>query len=180
MSGKEIDWQRIREILVFGKDQQSLEKRNQIWRGIDVNGNGYLSLAEIDKGLRDILRLDEIFDCKPAIMRAFMAAKNAVKTKSSHGPDYVERAEFRLLLLYLQQYFEYYQAFSKVDKNNDRKIEINEFLQAVPLMEKWMGKIGNPSAEFSKIDANGGGVILFDEFCQWAISRNLDMEDDCN
>ena len=38
---------------------------------MDVNGNGYLSLAEVDKGLRDVLALDEVFDCKPAIMRAF-------------------------------------------------------------------------------------------------------------
>ena len=38
---------------------------------MDVNGNGYLSLAEVDKGLRDALSLDELFDCKPAIMKAF-------------------------------------------------------------------------------------------------------------
>jgi len=38
---------------------------------MDMNGNGYISLAEIDKGLRDILRVDHIFDCKPAIMRAY-------------------------------------------------------------------------------------------------------------
>ena len=34
----------------------------------DPNGNGYLSLAEVDKGIRDILRIDEMFDAKPAIM----------------------------------------------------------------------------------------------------------------
>ena len=79
---------------------------------MDVNGNGYLSLAEIDKGLRDVLRLDSIFSCKRAIMRAFQAAKNAAKTKSKHGADYVERIEFRLLLQYLRQYFEYYQGIN--------------------------------------------------------------------
>ncbi len=35
------------------------------------NGNGYLSLAEVDKGLRDVLNCEELFDAKPAIMRAF-------------------------------------------------------------------------------------------------------------
>ncbi len=29
-----------------------------------------------------------------------------------------------------------------------------------------------------EIDHNGGGVVLFDEFCQWAIQKNLDLEDD--
>ena len=36
-----------------------------------MNGNGYLSLAEIDKGIRDTLKSDALFDAKPAIMRAF-------------------------------------------------------------------------------------------------------------
>jgi len=30
--------------------------------------------------------------------------------------------------------------------------------------------------EFHKIDKNGGGFILFDEFCEWAISRGLKTE----
>ena len=33
-------------------------------------------------------------------------------------------------------------------------------------------------AEFARIDANGGGLILFDEFADWALARKLDLEDD--
>ena len=33
-------------------------------------------------------------------------------------------------------------------------------------------------AEFHKIDTNKGGMILFDEFCDWAINKGLDLEDD--
>ena len=33
-------------------------------------------------------------------------------------------------------------------------------------------------AEFEKIDKNGGGQILFSEFVDWALERNLDIEDD--
>ena len=32
--------------------------------------------------------------------------------------------------------------------------------------------------EFDKIDANGGGQILFSEFVDWALAKNLDIEDD--
>jgi len=46
-------------------------KREEIFRMIDVNDNGFLSLAEIDKGLRDVLEIDSIFDCKPCIIRAY-------------------------------------------------------------------------------------------------------------
>jgi hypothetical protein len=37
----------------------------------DPNGNGLLSLAEVDKGIKDTLLLNELFDCKAVILRAF-------------------------------------------------------------------------------------------------------------
>ena len=27
------------------------------WKAIDINGNGLLSLAEVDKGMRDVIKL---------------------------------------------------------------------------------------------------------------------------
>ncbi len=34
-----------------------------------MNGNGYLSLAELDKGIQDILKCESLFNCKPALKR---------------------------------------------------------------------------------------------------------------
>ena len=34
---------------------ESIAKRKKIFRDFDVNGNQWLSLAEIDKGIRDVL-----------------------------------------------------------------------------------------------------------------------------
>lgn len=31
---------------------------------------------------------------------------------------------------------------------------------------------------FKEVDKNEGGFILFDEFADWAIQKNLDLEDD--
>jgi hypothetical protein len=36
-----------------------------------MNGNGYLSLAEVDKGMRDVVQLPILFQLKPVLMRAF-------------------------------------------------------------------------------------------------------------
>ena len=33
-------------------------------------------------------------------------------------------------------------------------------------------------SEFKKVDADGGGMILFNEFAAWAIEKGLDLEDD--
>ena len=48
-----------------------------------------------------------------------------------------------------------------------------------PLIEKWTGEeIEDIEAEFDAIDTNGGGMILFQEFTNWAFSKNFDLEDD--
>lgn len=66
-----INWTEIRQKLPFQRTPEQFKQRMELWNGIDINGNGHASLAEIDKGLRDILQCEEVFDCKPAIMRAF-------------------------------------------------------------------------------------------------------------
>jgi hypothetical protein len=38
---------------------------------MDINNNGLISLAELDKGMKDIIRLPELFNLKPVLMRAF-------------------------------------------------------------------------------------------------------------
>ena len=38
--------------------------------------------------------------------------------------------------------------------------------------------LDNPEMEFRMIDVNGGGIILFDEFCDWSCKKNLDLDDD--
>ena len=85
-------WEKLREKLPYKTTPEATEKRNKIWQSIDVNGNGYLSLAEIDKGMRDVIQLPDLFDLKPVLMRAFQAAKNKLPAKNTHGDDYVSRA----------------------------------------------------------------------------------------
>jgi hypothetical protein len=73
------------------KTTEHVARRKELFKQIDMNGNGYVSLAEMDKGIRDVLKCREIFDAKPVIARAFHAAKNAVKSsqKDKLGDDYV-------------------------------------------------------------------------------------------
>ena len=51
-----------------------------------VDMSRYLSLAEVDRGIRDVLGLDEVFDAKRAIFEAFRFAKNS----SPVGLSYTE------------------------------------------------------------------------------------------
>jgi len=40
-------------------------------------------------------------------------------------------------------------------------------------LSKWGIDTRDPQRLWSKADANGGGVLLFDEFCDWAIKQNF-------
>eukprot|EP00116_Pleurobrachia_bachei_P009074 sb/3469336/ len=156
-----VDWDAIYEKLPTGKGQKA--ERKEMFNMFDPNvlgscltpilsplGNGILSLAECDKAMRDVICIDELFDAKPAIMRAWQIAKNCTKSKRSdgHGDDYIEFREFKFFLCALRQYFEYFVAFSRVDADDDRRINLEEFTAAQELMEKWVGPIEDAEAEF--------------------------------
>jgi len=179
---KDIDWAAISEKLPTERTEEQKAKRAELFDQFDPNGNGYLSLAEIDKGCRDVLGLYEIFECKRVIMRAFQAAKKAHNAKAGGsddlGPDFVQKIEFRLLLVYLAKYFEVWQMFDEIDDGEDHRINMEEFQKAVPLLEGWGVTIEDPETSFQEIDGNGGGQILFDEFAEWAITKQLDLDDD--
>ena len=175
---KNYDWDSLLSSLPIKKTVEDRKKRRELWNQMDINGNNYISLAEFDKGLRDVLKLPDIFKLKKVSLRAFQAAKTAVKSSSKYGDDYVGWLEFRIILVYLRQYFEYYVMFCRIDTSDDFKINLEEFKKAVPTLNKWGVKIDDPVKEFNKIDTNHGGAILFDEFCSYAIKKNLDLEDD--
>ncbi len=95
--------------------------------------------------MRDVLQCEELFDCKPAVNRAFHFAKGKSQGGGQHGPDYLEFIEFRLFLQTLRQYFEYYQAFDTIDTGDDRRVSKEEFTNDAikPVIEKWVGDIGD-------------------------------------
>jgi hypothetical protein len=38
--------------------------------------------------------------------------------------------------------------------------------------------MSNPEAQWKKCDTDRGGMVLFDEFANWAIKQSLDLDDD--
>merc|ERR1719355_235867 len=179
-----IDWAAIHKKLPYERTPEAKAERKKLWNGCDINGNGYLSLAEVDKGIRDVLEIDKIFHAKPAIMRAFQMAKNWGDNakKGTHAYDYVQKKEFRILLQCLRHYFELWVMFEKIDTAGDRRIDLGEFQACLPILAQWGVQVsaGQESAVFNQIDRNHGGQVLFIEFCNWAIAHKLDLgeEDD--
>ena len=114
--------------LPAGKDEKEKNQRKKMFSKFDNNGNGYCSLAEIDKGFNDLGEPARvIYLAKAPMLRAFQAAKDYSKSTTEVGDDYVTAGEFRIFLLYMRQYFEYFVMFKKIDTSGDNRIGIEEF-----------------------------------------------------
>ncbi len=75
-----------------------------------------------------MIHLPKLFDTKPVLIRAFNSAKTYnTKNKKKHSDDYVSIGEFRILLKYIRQYYEYWVAFDRIDTSGDRRISKQEF-----------------------------------------------------
>lgn len=164
-------WQDFVAHLPTGRGSRA--QRMELFNRLDVNGNGHLSLAEIEKGLlqgRELLNghMELLRILKPAIMRAYQAAKGASHV-GGVSDEYIERREFRLLLLYLVRFVSLLSLFRLIDTNGDKRIEKKEFKAALPILQPWGVSVADPDSEFARIDENGGGYILFDEFAHWSL-----------
>ena len=59
---------------------------------------------------------EAMFSAKPVIQTAFHAArKSGGGNQTGRAADYIERKEFRTLLIMLRQYYELYAMFNRVD-----------------------------------------------------------------
>ena len=123
---------------------------------------------------------------RPCYIRAYNDAKDIMDddgtklegTKST-ADDFVSKGEFRMLNAYLCVYAAMYDAFAKVDgggagrdAGDDLRIELAEWMggyaQATGYGFVALSSIKSDSAAkeaFQKMDDNGGGIVLLDEWC---------------
>jgi Ca2+-binding EF-hand superfamily protein len=142
----------------------SKEEVDDVFRRIDFNGNGMLSLAELDKA---VIELWPHFNNKPAIMRAYKAADR-------NGTGFISRKEFDLVLDYLAKYNALWNVFSAADTSGDGRLTLNEFVTAAAKIPEL--KDLDPVAVFKQLDTNNGGVLLFDEFCHWFVRSTVGVK----
>ena len=178
---KKYDWKEINEKLPVKTTEGERKKRLELWNKINEYGNGFVSFKRLSVQLTNYLKLPQVVRNKEPMKLAFEAACNRYSKYGVKSEDkLIEWMEFRIFLVYLRQYFEYWAMFESIDASGDKKVSLEEFKKALPLMEKWGVKIKDPESEFKSIDTNGSGEITFDEFCAYAIQKSLDLnqEDD--
>jgi len=111
------------------KTRRAKANRTQAWMALDNNGNGYVSLAETGKWVKNSL-INYVGDADkaniiyksfyPSYIRSFKDAADASKDKQITGSDactddYVQKSEFRLLCAYLCLYAIMFDHFARID-----------------------------------------------------------------
>jgi len=134
------------------------KKLKALWSELDFNGNNIVSLAEIDKL---VVEKFPMLNHKPALMRAYKAT-----LRSGDGDDWVEKKEFKFLLGNLIYFNKLFWLFNNVDGDQDRRMTYQEFKRCLNIAGAKMSE-AETRADFGRVDRNGGGIILFDEFCMY-------------
>ena len=124
---------------------------------------------------------------RPCYMRAFADAKDYKKdtgdviagTKDATQDSFVSKDEFRLFCVYLIIYGAMFDAFAKIDgggsgrgASDDKRISSKEWTAGWKGVRSHgfialasIGTSEQAKEAFSKMDDNGGGVVLLDEWC---------------
>ena len=177
--------------LVDLKDPHAKKDRAAAWKNADPNGNGLLSLAEVDSWIQTALvakhrqlkgkQLYKLY--RPAYILAFDAAKSLAE---GGNDDYVTKKEFRLMIAYLNLYADLFDAFAAidgggpgVDANDDRRISRDEWMKGHHSVSTFdwtkLHKITDAEAEavFDQMDADNGGMVLLNEWCDYLIRAEV-------
>jgi Ca2+-binding EF-hand superfamily protein len=148
--------------------RKSDEKLAELWKAIDFNGNGKVSLAEIDK---IIVEKYPVLNNKPAMMRAYK--KTTSRVGGGDGDAWVEKKEFRALIHNILYFTKVWDVFDDIDTGDDRRMDLAEFCRGVSRLKVKL-PCKDLKATFATMDKNGGGQVLFDEFCKW-VSTQADV-----
>eukprot|EP00729_Bicosta_minor_P012918 gene12918-13081_t len=155
-------YQRI--VAMTGDDAAAKQQRIKVFDAMDANGNHVISLAEIDKFLSEVW---PELNNPPAQMRSYKAA-------DADNSGLIGRNEFRMLLKSIVFYTDLWEKFEEIDVNKDHRLGLREFVTGCHLVGG--AKIEDPEKMFRAMDNNGGGYVLFDEFCL-TMARKLVVDD---
>ena len=173
-----FDLDKLKKKLPISKTPEDRQKRLEIWNQVNEDDNDYASFKKLSIYLLTYLELSNVDKNRGPIKSAFFATRNKYSRYGLKIDDnIIIWMEFRIFLVYLRQYYEYWVMFKQIDDSNEHQINFKDFKKAVPLMGNWGMRITDSVKEFNSISRNSE-TISFEEFCSYAISKSLDLEEE--
>eukprot|EP00744_Colponema_vietnamica_P005145 GILI01007565.1.p1 GENE.GILI01007565.1~~GILI01007565.1.p1 ORF type:complete len:702 (-),score=235.28 GILI01007565.1:265-2370(-) len=180
-------WADLRTRLPRLKTKTENDQRGALFKQFDTTEAGAISYAEAEKGSRDLLALHNFqSDISPILRRAFSHAAYARAVATGADPTIprtlegvtIERAEFRLFLVYIYNYLLLNVTFESL--GFDSKVAFNYSVfatQLVPIVEGWGVEVPSPQTVFEQeLDKFGLGVTTFDIFSTWAVDKQIEVQ----
>lgn len=96
----------------------------------------------------------------------------AYKAADVNNDGFIRRREFRLLLKYIIYFNGLWEKFDSIDSNHDHRLDLAEFTAGCGLLGIKLSR-AEAELEFYACDTDGGGMVLFDEFCSWCAKRQV-------
>eukprot|EP00656_Telonema_subtile_P024814 TRINITY_DN26976_c0_g1_i1.p1 TRINITY_DN26976_c0_g1~~TRINITY_DN26976_c0_g1_i1.p1 ORF type:complete len:275 (-),score=75.05 TRINITY_DN26976_c0_g1_i1:300-1124(-) len=180
-------------------DDASKEARMKEWNACDPNGNGHVSLAEVDgwiKGRLQGIHGDDKGETlwrsfRPSYIRAFTDARDigadtALGGAQATSDDFVQKRAFRVLCAYISIYAQMYAAFSALDgggadkSDDDRRISREELKAGLDKLGDYdfaaFQNLDDSMADvlFDEIDADGRGFVLLVEWSRYIERKEVE------
>lgn len=172
---KAKDWQTLMDKMPVEKTPDAAKRRKEIWDEMNAHNNGSVSQKKMTKDMEKYLGLPKKVLEKGCLEKAYNNAKDKVKTKQGGDDSFIQFAEFRIFLVYLKQYFQYWVLFENLG-GGSMSLTLDQLKDAEGILKSYGVTMSDPNAEFKKIDKNGSGKVSFDEFADWAIAKELAIE----
>lgn len=153
------------------------DKLNELWTRADENRNGFVTLAEFEKIISESDEDDSpLFGSltnKAAMGRAYYSTCGG-----GNSDEWIERREFPALLRNLIYFNKLWTMYEGIDTNKDRRLDIEELKAGMAKMKLEGVEASAIETHFSKMDKDGDGTVLFDDWVKYFASCFHPLADD--
>lgn len=196
-----MDWSLIEARLFLGDGDDLRAKRNELFKRLNANGSGTLSLSDAQVGVPHLFEakpyesakvwkhpsgkvayLVPVKDFRPAVRCAFKSGLELSETASGKkrkqkgvAETTVDRREFHAFLMAFRMYLELDVLFSSVDESGDRELDYHEVKKMLPLMEKW-GITQDRVDQLPEFMNKDSGRMRFEAFARLCINRRTFLD----
>lgn len=184
----DVDWDAVDGRLPTGQDPESRAARKALFKRLDYNGNGDLSLTEAQSALPALLESEGSFkrknktkppmvpvsDFRPSIKGAYAITKSLLhEGKRLKSRSTLRAHEFHAFLVSFRYFLELDVCFGDIDTSGDRRVNYRECKAASGLLENWNITEEVILNKFGKKDMDLNGGLRFDDFADWAIAYHV-------
>mmetsp|Transcript_29426 Transcript_29426/g.47756 ORF Transcript_29426/g.47756 Transcript_29426/m.47756 type:complete len:246 (+) Transcript_29426:127-864(+) len=176
-----INWAEFDKKLPSDRGGQSRKQRVEIFKSWNKSRNGYLSIDEVEAGLKLTFCYGNGVRAAvaPSIRRAFRGAKDVTKGKGiGLQKGYIEKNQFRIFCeflrydLYIMMHFQGMGALGAEEVSEKEFVEFFRTCNVPGLLPNFSGS-DDLKTQFALIDINEIGSIRFDEFAEYMINLKV-------